>query len=489
MKNIINKIKEKDNICIFILFFLISLGICLDIFIEANDEIWNFQNVYKMYNGFKIYEQINVIITPFFFWLAEITFHIFGANLFIFRLCHCVLISVLSLYTYKILKKLNVPKSLAIFTISILIFQEFFGLIRGCFNYNILALLFCIIGIYFLIEEKTKNNLIIQAIITILVILTKQNIGIYYLLGNIIYIIFSKNALKTKIKEMLKYISIIILGGLIFILYLLMDNNLYNFFSYTFGGILEFANENIIFDVPAIIYMIGIISINIIISIFFIKKEIITQKQKENIKILLIFSVVLAGACYPIFNWMHIMIGTYLTIINIVYMIYLLFEDFKEKIKKIVTIINIIIILAMIGVSSYSMYNWISTVKSDEYPYSWEEPFFGGIISKENYEENLKITQYIQENEKNVIVCSNKAGLYMIPLKRNNGDFDLLFKGNFGFEGENGLIEKIKKMENTQFLISNNEEEDIYQESKKVKEYIKNNKQQVGEIGDFYIYE
>ena len=76
-----------------------------------------------------------------------------------------------------------------------------------------------------------------------------------------------------------------------------------------------------------------------------------------------------------------------------------------------------------------------------------------------------------------------------IPLKRNNGDFDLLFKGNFGFEGENGLIEKIKKMENTQFLISNNEEEDIYQESKKVKEYIKNNKQQVGEIGDFYIYE
>ena len=335
----------------------------------------------------------------------------------------------------------------------------------------------------------TKNNLIIQAIITILVILTKQNIGIYYLLGNIIYIIFSKNALKTKIKEMLKYISIIILGGLIFILYLLIDNNLYNFFSYTFGGILEFANENIIFDVPAIIYMIGIISINIIISIFFIKKEIITQKQKENIKILLIFSVVLAGACYPIFNWMHIMIGTYLTIINIVYMIYLLFEDFKEKIKKIVTIINIIIILAMIGVSSYSMYNWISTVTSDEYPYSWEEPFFGGIISKENYEENLKITQYIQENEKNVIVCSNKAGLYMIPLKRNNGDFDLPFKGNFGFEGENGLIEKIKKMENTQFLISNNEEEDIYQESKKVKEYIKNNKQQVGEIGDFYIYE
>ena len=489
MKNIINKIKEKDNIAVFILFFLISLGICLNIRIEASDEIWNFQNIYKMYNGFKIYEEINVIITQLFFWITEIIFHIFGANLFIFRLCHCVLISVLCLYTYKILKKLNVPKPLAIFTVLILIFQEFFALIRTCFNYNIMALLFCILGVYFLIKEKTRKNIIIQAIITILVILTKQNIGIYYLIGNIIYIIFSENALKTKIKEILKYMSIIILGGLIFILYLLMDNNLYNFLSYTFGGVLEFANENIIFDYPAIIYMISIISINILMSIFFIKKEIITQKQKENIKILLIFSVVLAGACYPIFNWMHIMMGTYLMIINIVYMIYILFEDFKEKIKKIVTIINIVIILVMIGFSSYSMYEWIKAVTSAEYPYSWEEPFFGGIISKENYEENIKIIQYIQENEKNVIVCSNKAGLYMVPLNRNNGDFDLPFKGNFGIEGENGLIEKVKKMENTQFLISNNENEDIYQESKKVKEYIRNNKRHVGEIGDFDIYE
>ena len=70
MKNIIEKIKRKDNIVIFILFFLISLGISLNIYLESSDEVWNFQNVYKMYNGFKIYEEINVIITPLFFYMA-----------------------------------------------------------------------------------------------------------------------------------------------------------------------------------------------------------------------------------------------------------------------------------------------------------------------------------------------------------------------------------------------------------------------------------
>ena len=45
MKNIIEKIKRKDNIVIFILFFLISLGISLNIYLESSDEVWNFQNV------------------------------------------------------------------------------------------------------------------------------------------------------------------------------------------------------------------------------------------------------------------------------------------------------------------------------------------------------------------------------------------------------------------------------------------------------------
>ena len=77
----------------------------------------------------------------------------------------------------------------------------------------------------------------------------------------------------------------------------------------------------------------------------------------------------------------------------------------------------------------------------------------------------------------------------MVPLGRNNGEFDLPFKGNFGFGGENEMMEKIDNMENAQFLISEEKDENTYQESVKLKEYIKNTKKYVGNIEYFGIYE
>lgn len=489
MKNIIEKIKRKDNISVFILFFLISLGISLNISLESSDEVWNFQNIYKMYNGFKIYEDINVIITPLFFWMTEGIFKIFGANLFVFRVTHCFIMATLFLFTYKILKKINVPKALSLLTILIICLQEFFMLIRTSFNYNNVALLFFIIGVYYLINEKTRKNVFIQSIITFLIIITKQNMGVYYLLGNIIYLSISKNSIKDKIKENFTYISIILLGGIAFILYMIIDNNLYNFINYTLGGISEFANENLNFDFSSILFIISIVLINICVSIILLKKKFISLSQKENIKILLIFSTMLAIVCYPIFNWAHVIIGSCLIIINIVYMMYILFEDLKNSIQKILKYIDGIILLAMLIFSAFNMYIFINVIIDEDYPYSWEDPFFGGIIGKEEYEKNERVINYIEENDKNVIVFSNRAVLYMVPLKRNNGDFDLPFKGNLGIKGEMGLIEKVDKTTNAQFLIFKEESESIYQESDKAKEHIKNTKKCIGEIEGFEIYE
>ena len=494
MKEIISKIKEKDDIIIFLMVLCISVGITLNMSIVATDEIWNLQSIYKMYNGYEIYKEFNVIITPLFFWCAEFIFHLFGANLVIFRLSHCVLMTIYYLLIYKLLKKLEIPKSISLLVNLGFISLGFTGLIsfpliRTGFNYNQMAMLFVILGIYLLTNKRFQKNYILQAILTVLAFLTKQTVGIYYIIANIIYLIVSNNSKEEKIKKGIQYIIFMILGIFLFLLILFCNDILYNFFDYAFGGILEFADKNVAFEFKSLAYLVTITILNIVTSVLVIKKKCFTNEQEENIKRLLIFSIVFAFVAYPIFNQFHVILVMSFSVINLVYIIYNLFKDFKEKICKIAIVINCICIIGLIAYSGYNLLEWKNTVESEEYPYSWEEPFFGGIITKEEYEKNETVIQYIKENEKNVIILSDKAALYMVPLKRNNGDFDLPLKGNFGSQGEDGLIEKINNMENTQFLIYNGDEERVYQEVEKSIEYVKNTMEYVGKIDCFDIYE
>ncbi len=494
MKEIISKIKEKDDIIIFLMVLCISVGITLNMSIVATDEIWNLQSIYKMYNGYEIYKEFNVIITPLFFWCAEFIFHLFGANLVIFRLSHCVLMTIYYLLIYELLKKLEIPKSISLLVNLGFISLGFTGLIsfpliRTGFNYNQMAMLFVILGIYLLTNKRFQKNYILQAILTVLAFLTKQTVGIYYIIANIIYLIVSNNSKEEKIKKGIQYIIFIILGIFLFLLILFCNDILYNFFDYTFGGILEFADKNVAFEFKSLAYLVAITILNIVTSVLVIKKKCFTNEQEENIKRLLIFSIVFAFVAYPIFNQFHVILVMSFSVINLVYIIYNLFKDFKEKICKIAIVINCICIIGLIAYSGYNLLEWKNTIESEEYPYSWEEPFFGGIITKEEYEKNETVIQYIKENEKNVIILSDKAALYMVPLKRNNGDFDLPLKGNFGSQGEDGLIEKINNMENTQFLIYNGDEERVYQEVEKSIEYVKNTMEYVGKIDCFDIYE
>ncbi len=494
MKEIISKIKEKDDIIIFLMVLCISVGITLNMSIVATDEIWNLQSIYKMYNGYEIYKEFNVIITPLFFWCAEFIFHLFGANLVIFRLSHCVLMTIYYLLIYELLKKLEIPKSISLLVNLGFISLGFTGLIsfpliRTGFNYNQMAMLFVILGIYLLTNKRFQKNYILQAILTVLAFLTKQTVGIYYIIANIIYLIVSNNSKEEKIKKGIQYIIFIILGIFLFLLILFCNDILYNFFDYTFGGILEFADKNVAFEFKSLAYLVAITILNIVASVLVIKKKCFTNEQEENIKRLLIFSIVFAFVAYPIFNQFHVILVMSFSVINLVYIIYNLFKDFKEKICKIAIVINCICIIGLIAYSGYNLLEWKNTIESEEYPYSWEDPFFGGIITKEEYEKNETVIQYIKENEKNVIILSDKAALYMVPLKRNNGDFDLPLKGNFGSQGEDGLIEKINNMENTQFLIYNGDEERVYQEVEKSIEYVKNTMEYVGKIDCFDIYE
>lgn len=481
-------IKKYDNIIMVGVIVLVTTGITLNVTIADSDELWNFQNIYKMYNGFQIYKDANVIITPLFFWIGEFIFKLIGANFLTFRIYNIIIHCSLYIVTYNFLKKLDISKvTSAIIVFCIILYKEYY-LLLGQANYNILALTLFILGVY-LTTKKYKYNSFIQGCILFLVFITKQNFGVFYGLGLFIYEMQKNKQLKIKIKNLIIEIITFILFFAIMCVILAIQNNLYNFVDYTILGISEFAKENVMLNMKNMIRTIVICIINIGIATFFIKDKRIDIKteEKENLKILTAFSCPLTLVMFPIFNEAHFIIGILLAYIEFIYIIKIIINNVEIKISnKIKASMLAIICISMIINSAYNYILWYKHTNNEIYSYGFEHPFYGAIIEECEQKEINNVINYIQNNTNQVIVLSSKAALYMVPLKASNGKMDLPFKGNLGQAGEIGLIKEINEMKNVEILI--NKENNHWQESKWVKEYIRNNLKKIGEIESFYIY-
>ena len=106
-----------------------------------------------------IYEKdINIIITPLFFIIGEVFIKIFGANFFAFSIYSSVINVATVAIIFLIFKELKMNSKTRI-TLTIGLFfminTIFFG---NSANYNLLALLWCLISI--LIGIKNKNKIL-----------------------------------------------------------------------------------------------------------------------------------------------------------------------------------------------------------------------------------------------------------------------------------------------------------------------------------------
>ena len=332
MKKIAKFIEKHDNIAMLILLIIITSALSYYRNLNANDELWNFSNIYKMYNGYAIYKDINVIITPLYFWTGKIIFSIFGANYVVFRTYQAVIpYTLLFFIIYKIFKKIGIKKyNSAIYTSVIGIIY-----IRNLkeANYNILAIAFVMLGIYSLISNKTyKKQSILQALIVVLTFLTKQNIGIYYLIGLIIYeLIFEKQNKITKIKTILLECGIIVALLLTFYGFMKKNGIWKYFINYAFGGIGEFATKNLSSIILSTITIAIIIATVIILIIIKKYKLPLTEEQKRSTQILGIFAIIMQSIAYTIFNTAHILMAS---VNYIIFMIFIINEVATRCIQK-----------------------------------------------------------------------------------------------------------------------------------------------------------
>ena len=65
-------LKKHDDVFLAIYLFCIIAGNALNVLISNSDELWNFFNIFKISNGFLIYKDLNIIMTPLFFYLGKI---------------------------------------------------------------------------------------------------------------------------------------------------------------------------------------------------------------------------------------------------------------------------------------------------------------------------------------------------------------------------------------------------------------------------------
>ncbi len=515
MHKIINNIKKIpmiDYIFIIIIGIGMFIGLILSKKIDASDELWNFQNLYKIYNGYGIYTDTNIIITPLFFYIGLIFMKIFGATLFSFRI-YAIFIAVLMYMSLYSLINVIIKKKVYSFTYTTIIIFLLKTTLYAA-NYNTLAMCFVLIGLtlYFKIYEKRDkiskgqetiyNSLI--GVSMFIVFLTKQNIGAFYILSIIIVEFIRKKDLKTFFKTLFIQLSSAFILLLIFLLYMYKTSELGSFLDYIVFGINEFKQNNIwisitYFDFRIMLLIITLISIITTLIICKLNKtdEKISKEKLNKLVDIMIVSLPFLFIFYPIFNIYHVKMATIISNVFVLYLTQILiFDNFKEVnlIKLTPYIINIVIIV-MLGYSSIKDINLYLKYKNNYIGKIEASNVFDNLLmDKENISKINDITRYIKEKrEENitVIILDKEAALYMIPLKISNGKFDLPFLGNLGGKGEQGLIDELEKLHekgNIEIFIINDEKDMFWQESKKVRNYIVENMVKKGTIRNFDIY-
>lgn len=484
-------INRFQNIVLVILIIFIAIFLVFINRLEVADELWNFQNVCKMSNGFKIYVDANVIITPIFFYIANILFNIFGANMLVFRLYNILIYVLILIVCYRILKNLKVSKNFLIIYMAFIV-EFIFSIMTAGANYNMLAMLFVLIGLNLYISKKSNNFL--QGILIFLIFFTKQNLGVIYAITIIAYELYLNKLSKKFVLDQFKKFFFFLIPTTIIIGYMYLDGNLIGFLNYAFGGLLDFGNSNNVFIAYGYYSFIPFIVLGLYIFIAIkrktIFKEVINNENFKNLTLLFIFSMGNTLIVYPIMNSAHFTMVMPIYIIFICYLFGILIfenlfsdEKYIEGIKWIVLAIIFIIILKII----------FNICKTPEVTFIKDKnsSFFGVFVYNETLEKSEEIESYIKNKNKkgiDVIILSYDAAFPMINLKQSHGAYDLLFNGNLGYDGINKIKEDIQNRENTEFLIVTDEKDVFWQEPLEIREFIIENLDYSGQICNYSIY-
>lgn len=419
---------------IIILFlFLFVFNFCINYYsIANNDIIWNYGFCYNVAKGLKMYSDFNMVITPLYPTIFGTIMHILGNNMFVFFLSNALMPTIIFWIIYKYYNKCFIEMILLLSFVSNP-------------NYNLLCML--LLFILFVLEDKNKNDYLIGFILG-LTFLTKSSMGLLTLAS----LYYFKD-----IKKIFKRFIGFLIPNIIYIIYFYINGDLFEYFNYAFGSLLDFASDNIRYTMGIIIFVISIIYI---IYLFIKKKDI-------KLLYILFFQIM----SYPIFNGMHILISI---IPLLFYIILVCKSELYLKYRKWLIIFIVCPILSIIFQLIFiDMDNGTNALKYK-------------LIENKYIKDSLVIKENIEDFE-NTYFIMYEAYYNKLLLGLDINKYDVMLTGNLGYNGENNTIKYFDSLpKNTKFILFSDYEGG--QAPKKVYYHIKNNYEFKKSFGKYELY-
>lgn len=398
---------------LFFMFIFIFI-VLFNLFLVPNnmDEIWNYGFSLAIRMGEIPYNDFNMVVPPFYPLLMSIPLFIYK-NYLSFVLFHSLLVTTSLSFAYKMYGDKTS-----------LLFITFMFLLNCIYpTYNTFSLFFIIILI-FLEKSDFKNKDLLVGLLVSILFLTKQSTGIVLLIPWFI---------KYKDVDLKKRFIGFFIPLLICLLYLLINNNLYNFIDQCFLGLIDFSGNYKSIDYFCVFLFILILIFSIIVTIK--KKFDIT-----NLYLIISYSIFI-----PTFDSLHF---------KYVFFLFVLFLINNFVFKRIN--FKLVFICLFIGINIISIYKRYSS-NIGVYPNN-----FDNLNTKYYPSNGIDYINSVNECIKDdYIIFDDTAYIYRIINNQKVSYLDLVNHGNLGFNSSNKFIKELKKNKDRKIVINDNTYERI----------------------------
>ena len=447
-----SKIFKKENLKYLFLFCYFFYCLVLAYNLTRGDSYVNFGFSYAITRGEIPYVDFNLVIPPLAPWLYSI-FLFFDSSILVFYLEQALLLTLFFAVLFRLIGNktwiylilLSIPFPIAMVSV----------MFPG---YNFLLLFFLLLLIY--CEKKNKSDYLIGILLGCC-FLTKQTVGGLMAVASLYYLFVDYKKIGKRILGFLIPVCFALLV-------LLVQGSFSSFVDLCFLGLFDFGHSNLHVDW---FYFICFMLAMIVLVVRIVKKP----KDIYNYYVLLFASCV-----YPIIDYYHVslFLGAFL---------FLVLKDItiKKDIWPYCSFFAVAISLIWLVVEGL----YLKDVYIAYYP-----NFEFSIVSKSYDTSVKKLERYLDTLPGEVVYFLRGSENYFFKIKHNLDItyFDLPNYGNYGYNGVDKLIRRIKKVKNSYFVIdisAYDSTSPTQQYIREAVEYIMERGVKIKEIGYYQVYE